>query len=97
MWGDSPGSLVKRTHEAWIFFTRSCGTLRAVSANEPNAITLLFEGLAPVCRSPSFLRMVEGGLEGDIGYVRANGTVSTFDDRFEMTGSVEFLARWDER
>jgi hypothetical protein len=95
MWGDSPGSLIRRTHEAWIFFTRHCGSVRAVPLGERNAMMLMFENLAPVCRSPSFLRMVEGGLESEMDYVHVSGgRVETRDDRFETQGLVEFIVRW---
>jgi hypothetical protein len=95
MWGDTPGALVRRTHEAWIFFTRHCGSLRVVPSGEANSIMLVFENLAPVCRTPSFLRMVEGGLESEIDYVHTTGTVETRADQFETHGLAEFIVRWE--
>ena len=93
-WGSSPGSLVRRTPEAWIFFTRYCGALRAVATEETNSIVLRFENLAPICRSPSFLHMVEGGLESEMDYLRTSGTVETRADGFIADGFVDFVVRW---
>jgi hypothetical protein len=93
-WGSSPGSLVRRSPEAWIFFTRYCGTIRAVATEEPNSMVLRFENLAPICRSPSFLHMVEGGLESELDYLRASGTVETCADRFSTDGFVDIVVRW---
>jgi hypothetical protein len=95
MWGDSPGSLIRRTHEAWVFFTRHCGSVKTVPLGEPNGIMLVFEDLTPVLRSPSLLRMVEGGMESEMDYVHASGTVDTRADRFEAQGLVEFVVRWE--
>jgi hypothetical protein len=97
MWGDSPGSLIRRTHDAWVFFTRYCGAVKTVPLNEPNGIMLVFEDLTPVCRSPSFLRMVEGGMESEMDYVHASGTVDTRADRFEEEGHAEFVVRWGSK
>jgi hypothetical protein len=94
MWGDSPGALVRRTPEAWIFFTRNCGALRAVPAGEEGAIILHFEGLAKILRARSFLHMVEGGMQSEMDYVHATGTVETRAERFGSEGLVEFLVRW---
>jgi hypothetical protein len=97
MWGSSPGSLIRRTPEAWVFFTRNCGTLRTVPAGDENAIILQMESLAPICRAPSFLHMAEGGLHSEMDYVGATGTVETRADRFESEGLVEFVVRWQNR
>ena len=97
MWGDSPGSLIRRTHEAWVFFTRHCGSVRAVPLGDENATMLVFENLTPACRSPSFLRMVEGGLESELAYVHASGTVETRAELFEANGLVEFIVRWEAK
>jgi hypothetical protein len=56
---------------------------------------LVFEDLTPVFRSPSLLRMVEGGMESEMDYVHASGTVDTRADRFEAQGLVEFVVRWE--
>ena len=94
LWGSSPGSLVRRNPEAWIFFTRYCGTLRAVATEETNGMVLRLENLAPICRAPSFIYMVEGGLESELDYVRASGTVEIRADRFSADGFVDFVVRW---
>ena len=97
LWGDSPGALIRRTHEAWVFFTRHCGSTLAVPLGEENAIMLVFEDLVPICRSPSFLRMVEGGFVAEMDYVHTGGTVETRADHFETRGLVEFIVRWRPR
>ena len=97
LWGDSPASLIKRTHEAWVFFTRHCGSVRVVPLGDENAIMLVIEDLASICRSPSFLRMVEGGLESEMDYVHAAGTVDTRAQQFETRGLVEFVVRWEKK
>jgi hypothetical protein len=97
MWGDSPGSLIRRTHEAWVFFTRHCGSVRTVPMGDESAIMLVFEDLTPICRSPGFLRMVEGGMESEMDYVHASGTVDTRADQFEARGLVEFVVRWQRK
>jgi hypothetical protein len=94
MWGDSPSALVKRTPEAWIFFTRNCGTFRVLPANEDDAIVMHFEGVAPLLRTASFLHMVEGGMRSELDYVNAVGTVETRAERFPTEGIVEFVIRW---
>jgi hypothetical protein len=95
LWGDSPGSLIRRTHEAWVFFTRHCGSTRTVPLGDDHAIMLVIEELAPICRSPSFLRMVEGGLEAEMDHVHTAGSVETRADHFEARGLVEFIVRWE--
>jgi hypothetical protein len=97
MWGDSPGALVRRTPEAWIFFTRNCGTLRAIPTPGDGEVILHFESLAPVLRATCFLRMVEGGMESEMDYVHAIGTVETRAEQFESDGLVEFVVRWQLR
>jgi len=97
MWGDSPGALVRRTPEAWIFFARNCGSLRALPASEDDAVVLHFESLAPVLRKGSFVHLVEGGMQSEIDYVHGAGTVETRAEQFETDGIVEFVVRCQPR
>jgi len=96
LWGHSPASFIRRTPQAWQLCTRNCGELKAVSLNQPRAIVLRFENVAPACRVGAFLQMVEGGLESQMDYFRAHGAVETRADHFDARGLVEFVARWDE-
>jgi hypothetical protein len=94
LWGNSPGSLMRRNPEAWIIFARNCGTLQAVPTDEKNSMALRVENVPPVCRAEGFVYMVEGGLESEMEYVGTSGTVETRADQFKTHGLVEWVVRW---
>jgi hypothetical protein len=94
LWGDTPASLVRRTGQAWHLVTKNCGDFKAVKTGEPNSIVFRGENVAPSCRVPSLICMWAGGLEGQIDWIGAEGTVEPRSHKFEEEGIIDFVVRW---
>ena len=97
LWGNSPDALVRRTPQAWQLMTRGCGNLKAVSVDEKNAIILRAENMPRSFRVDGFLCMGEGGLESEMDYFGLVGSVETRAEHLATRGTVDFLARWEEK
>jgi hypothetical protein len=95
VYGNSPGSLLRMTPQAWQLVSRNCGTCQT-SDQPPAGIVLRFEELPAVLCNPAMLLLWSGGSESCIERMRFSGSAEAALDP-NVAGVAEVRVVWRER
>jgi hypothetical protein len=95
IYGNSPGSLLRMTPQAWQLVSRNCGTCQT-SDQPPTGITLRFEALPSGFCNPAMLLLWSGGSESCLDRMRFSGSADAALDP-NVPGVAEIRVSWRER
>jgi hypothetical protein len=91
LYGNSPGSLLRMTPQAWHLVTRDCGTCR--TSVEPDGMLLHFEALPPALCAAGMLLLWSGGCESCIERMGFGGNAEAALDP-QRRGAVNVHVQW---
>lgn len=92
VYGNSPGSLLRMTPQAWELVSRSCGTCRTIDPS-PTGVVLRFEALPATFCDAAMLLLWSGGSESCIERMRFKGRAEAALDK-RVPGAVDVSVEW---